>query len=332
MPFQKILVPVDGSSTSNKALDYALKLQPDAAEYLVEKGHLLQCQMKLADAAQTYRAAIALQPDHSSAIANAALCDELLSAAPGDDGKLSRESLAKLQLAMQKQQRPAAQLMPAATAQALAQAYVFLRRVEHRIQYLDDQQTHALPSDERDLLWLSCTLGCADVASFWAELARHRELVAQEFDRLLGQSESANGATASGGQPAGDGVAAACDLEGVLPYLGEGLRERVARWPEHPRVRALREDGRQRLLRLVQRTQSWVDEDRVEAEAAVRWSDWIEPLLRRESYLALLVERPAVHQQLLRLLGAARWPARWWRRRSSWTISSPSPAWPTPSN
>jgi len=26
MPFQKILVPVDGSSTSNKALDYALKL------------------------------------------------------------------------------------------------------------------------------------------------------------------------------------------------------------------------------------------------------------------------------------------------------------------
>ena len=40
-------------------------------------------------------------------------------------------------------------------------------------------------------------------------------------------------------------------------------------------------------------------------------ADWIEPLLRRESYLALLVERPAVQRRLLRLLGAARWPARY---------------------
>jgi glutamate-ammonia-ligase adenylyltransferase len=213
-----------------------------------------------------------------------------------------------------------AQLMPAATAQALAQAYVFLRRVEHRIQYLDDQQSHALPADPDDLAWLSHTLGMPSVEVFLAELARHRELVAQEFDRLLGQSESAQGANGSR-DPHGssrsedtapvDGLAAACDLEGVLPHLGEALRERVARWPDHPRVRALREEGRQRLLRLVQRTQSWVDEGRVGEPAAVRWSDWIEPLLRRESYLALLVERPAVHEQLLRLLGAARWPARY---------------------
>ena len=204
-----------------------------------------------------------------------------------------------------------AQLMPEATSQALARAYEFLRRVEHRIQYLDDQQTHALPTDPRDLAWLAATLGFADPQAFWNELKQHRDLVAQEFDRLLGQAEQGPQGTATPGQRAEEGLAAACDLEGVLPYLGEGLRERVARWPEHPRVRALREDGRQRLLRLVQRTQSWVDEGRVDDEAAVRWSDWIEPLLRRESYLALLVERPAVHEQLLRLLGAARWPARY---------------------
>ena len=40
-------------------------------------------------------------------------------------------------------------------------------------------------------------------------------------------------------------------------------------------------------------------------------ADWLEPLLRRESYLAMLLERPAVHERLLRLLGAARWPARY---------------------
>jgi methionine-gamma-lyase len=39
--------------------------------------------------------------------------------------------------------------------------------------------------------------------------------------------------------------------------------------------------------------------------------DWMETILRRESYLALLLERPRVHARLLRLLGAARWPARY---------------------
>ena len=102
------------------------------------------------------------------------------------------------------------------------------------------------------MAWLSETLGLASVDAFWAELARHRELVAQEFDRLLGQAQPANGAKGTEGSrgssglgdsaPA-DGLAAACDLEGVLPYLSEALRERVAPWPDHPRVRALRDDG-----------------------------------------------------------------------------------------
>jgi glutamate-ammonia-ligase adenylyltransferase len=48
--------------------------------------------------------------------------------------------------------------------------------------------------------------------------------------------------------------------------------------------------------------------------AATRFVDWIEPLLRRESYLALLVERPNVQRRLLRLLGLARWPMRYLMR------------------
>ena len=49
-------------------------------------------------------------------------------------------------------------------------------------------------------------------------------------------------------------------------------------------------------------------------EAATRFVDWVEPLLRRESYLALLVERAEVQQRLLRLLGLARWPMRYLMR------------------
>jgi glutamate-ammonia-ligase adenylyltransferase len=64
-------------------------------------------------------------------------------------------------------------------------------------------------------------------------------------------------------------------------------------------------------VRLIERTGAWLEEGRVSEEACLRMADWVEPLFRRESYLALLQERPAVHERLLRLLGAARWPARY---------------------
>ena len=115
-------------------------------------------------------------------------------------------------------------------------------------------------------------------------------------------------------EAAADALAKAIRVAGadaVLPTLPAAFAQRVAQWAEHPRVRALRDDARQRLVRLVQRTGAWLEEGRVTEVAAVRMADWIEPLLRRESYLALLQERPSVHERLLRLLGAARWPARY---------------------
>ncbi len=42
---------------------------------------------------------------------------------------------------------------------------------------------------------------------------------------------------------------------------------------------------------------------------------WLEPLLRRESYLALLIERPLVHERLLHMLGTAAWPVQILRQR-----------------
>jgi glutamate-ammonia-ligase adenylyltransferase len=200
-----------------------------------------------------------------------------------------------------------ARLMPADTAQALHEAYVFLRRVEHRIQYLDDQQTHRLPSVPADLQWIAHTLGLADSHALLDVLQQHRDRVAQEFERLLGQGESSPTDAANTPPPVSHDWASV--LEGLSPLF----RERMAAWPALPRVLALREDGRERLLRLVQRTQSWLDQGRINEEAALRWSDWMEPLLRRETYLALLLERPQVHQQLLRLLGSARWAARYLR-------------------
>lgn len=204
----------------------------------------------------------------------------------------------------------AAGLMSEQTAKSLEAAYVFLRQVEHRIQYLDDQQTHVLPMDSKtddddgDLAWIAQSMGYADCCPFLHELDGHREFVAEEFDKLLGGA-AGECRTCKGAK------APPPDLDGLIETLPAQLQMRLARWCTHPRVMALRDDARQRLSRLVARTAQWLQEGRVSEEAAVRMVDWIEPLLRRESYLALLWERPAVHERLLRLLGEARWPARY---------------------
>ena len=204
-------------------------------------------------------------------------------------------------------------LMPLATADALASAYEFLRRVEHRIQYLDDQQTHVLPTRDDDLAWIAATLGFADTRRFLVELDTQRELVAHEFDTLLGGAGGSECRSCNGnGNKGHEGARASVpELEQLLEELPEKFRERVALWRTHPRVLALREEARHRLIRLLQRTAQWLREGRVSEIAALQMADWVEPLLRRESYLALLLERPAVHERLLRLLGAARWPARY---------------------
>ncbi|WP_046060617.1 bifunctional [glutamate--ammonia ligase]-adenylyl-L-tyrosine phosphorylase/[glutamate--ammonia-ligase] adenylyltransferase [Paracidovorax citrulli] len=200
-------------------------------------------------------------------------------------------------------------LMPQETADALAEAYTFLRRVEHRIQYLDDQQTHVLPTRDDDLAWIASTLGLGCCA-FLRQLDAHRELVAQEFDTLLGGPGKRQCSAGGCGGPRAQS-APVPEFDTLLEQLPPKVRERVAEWRDHPRVAALRDEARARLLRLVQRTARWLAEGRVNEDAAVRLVAWLEPLLRRESYLALLLERPSVHEHLMHLLGAAQWPARY---------------------
>jgi len=201
-------------------------------------------------------------------------------------------------------------LMSLQTAQALSAAYVFLRRVEHRIQYLDDQQTHVLPTQDDDLFWIAQTLGYSDTCGFLIDLDAHRELVAQEFDVLLGGDRAAQGC--AGKACAGKAVSQEhTELETLIELFSGAVKQRLWLWHESPKIHALREESRSRLMRLLHRTAQWQKEGRVNEDAVLRMADWIEPLLRRESYLAMLHERPAVHERLLRLLGAARWPARY---------------------
>jgi [glutamine synthetase] adenylyltransferase / [glutamine synthetase]-adenylyl-L-tyrosine phosphorylase len=73
-------------------------------------------------------------------------------------------------------------------ADALSDGYLFLRRVENRLQMVEEQQTQRLPSGEKDRLRLARTLGLPSVAALDAELARHRGFIASAFKTLLGQT------------------------------------------------------------------------------------------------------------------------------------------------
>ncbi|MBS0447853.1 MAG: bifunctional [glutamate--ammonia ligase]-adenylyl-L-tyrosine phosphorylase/[glutamate--ammonia-ligase] adenylyltransferase [Proteobacteria bacterium] len=218
----------------------------------------------------------------------------------------TRKALAKL---------AAGGLMKAATARRLDEAYSFLRRVEHRIQYLDDQQTHLLPTHDGDLDWIAASLApetaLADGCALIDRLGEIREFVATEFDALLHDGRPpAPGNGASGCKTCGQ-TPLAVDNEAFLAQLPAELAERVRPLAGQAKIRGLRDDSKQRLARLVKRAAHAVAEGRCTVEAAVRFVDWLEPLLRRESYLAMLVERPEVQSRLLRLLGLARWPMRY---------------------
>ncbi|GCL65816.1 bifunctional [glutamate--ammonia ligase]-adenylyl-L-tyrosine phosphorylase/[glutamate--ammonia-ligase] adenylyltransferase [Pseudaquabacterium pictum] len=210
-------------------------------------------------------------------------------------------------------------LMKPETAVKLDAAYVFLRQVEHRIQFLDDQQTHLLPTNDADLDWIARSLGLCDDADarvsqacgLLDRLCEIRELVANEFDALLHDSQG--GGARGACKNCGPGPQA-IDSELLLERLPPGLAARIKPWREHPRVLALREESKLRLGRLVQRTGVCVDDGDCTEAAALRFIDWLEPLLRRDSYLALLAERPEVLRRLLRLLGLARWPMQYLMR------------------
>ncbi|MBA2721515.1 MAG: bifunctional [glutamate--ammonia ligase]-adenylyl-L-tyrosine phosphorylase/[glutamate--ammonia-ligase] adenylyltransferase [Methylibium sp.] len=211
------------------------------------------------------------------------------------------------------------------TALRLGEAYRFLRRLEHRIQYLDDQQTHVLPTDDADLGWIARSMGLAcreDACELLDTLCGHREFVATEFDALLhdGRAPTANGdCKRCGGPPP------ALDSEAFLSRLPAPIAERVKTFCATPKVALLRDETKQRLARLIARAAVSVAATAPHSEASpardaahyqpmLRFIDWIEPLLRRESYLALLAERPEVLARLLRLLGLARWPMRYLMR------------------
>ena len=74
-------------------------------------------------------------------------------------------------------------------ADTLARAYRVLRTIEHRLQMIDDRQTHSLPSDPEALLNVARLHGAKDGAALLAHLEPHVAGVATLYDSLAGEGE-----------------------------------------------------------------------------------------------------------------------------------------------
>jgi [glutamine synthetase] adenylyltransferase / [glutamine synthetase]-adenylyl-L-tyrosine phosphorylase len=79
------------------------------------------------------------------------------------------------------------------TAAALIEDYRFLRRVEHRLQMVDDAQTHRLPSNRDGIARLARFLGYPEAEPFIAELTAHLGSVERRYAELFEQAPSLSG-------------------------------------------------------------------------------------------------------------------------------------------
>src|SRR6516162_11354873 len=87
----------------------------------------------------------------------------------------------------------AAGRIDAATAEELIEDYRFLRRLEHRLQMVDDAQTHALPTDSAGISHIAVFLGYARTEGFITDLRAHLTSVERHYAELFEQAPTLAG-------------------------------------------------------------------------------------------------------------------------------------------
>ena len=194
-----------------------------------------------------------------------------------DSALTARPTLAVLQLLAERNQ------LPRAAATELAEAYVFLRRVEHGLQYLDDAQRHDLPEDAEDRARLARMMRFDAWQAFSSALAGHRAKVSEHFGNTFAER-------------------------------GEDDEP----WPQHPRLEALRasqryaalpDDSRRRLDRVVPALAKAAAATPDPEATLARGIALLEAIASRAAYLALLGEHPDALERVARIIGASSWAA-----------------------
>jgi glutamate-ammonia-ligase adenylyltransferase len=207
-------------------------------------------------------------------------------------------------------------LMPEAQTRELEDAYVFLRNLEHRLQYLDDAQTQMLPGAEEDRQKVAVAMGFADWAALLARLEPMRRKVSGQFEQVFGAPQEDQSSHA---------LVGLCELpeEDALDRLkvagygdhGKAALERLRALKHGSRYASLPEQNKIALDGLLPPLVEVAARFPNALDTLSRILDLLEAVCRRAPYLALLKEYPQTLMQLARILSASPWAANYLARQ-----------------
>lgn len=184
-------------------------------------------------------------------------------------------------------------------AATLSSAYELLRTVEHRLQMLDDRQTHSLPENADDLGRVARLHGLEDGAALVALLEPVVTAVGAVYDGLAGDDEESTRRLADDGLP----------LEDQLSALGytdpPAVAQRLARW-RSGQLRAIRSSSaREAFETVLPKIMEALAKAPDPANALARFDNVVEALPSAINFFNLLDARPALLQLLADILSYA---------------------------
>jgi [glutamine synthetase] adenylyltransferase / [glutamine synthetase]-adenylyl-L-tyrosine phosphorylase len=211
------------------------------------------------------------------------------------------------------------QLLPKKSVDDLRSAYEFLRLTENHLQAIEDRQTQTLPDDTLNQTRLAYGLGFLNWNQFLAKLLHHQTQVHIEFEQVMALKPAAKtldalqsvdlnswqtlwmGELKDEDAPALLHGAGFKNAQAVLTHLRQLLESRP--------VQKLTQQKREKLDTLVPLIITAALEQQTPENALHRTLNFIESVAQRSVYLALLIERPVVLKQLVRLCGDSAWIA-----------------------
>ncbi|MGB5337824.1 MAG: bifunctional [glutamate--ammonia ligase]-adenylyl-L-tyrosine phosphorylase/[glutamate--ammonia-ligase] adenylyltransferase [Gammaproteobacteria bacterium] len=207
--------------------------------------------------------------------------------------------------------------LPVYVTLQLAEAYIFLRRVENRLQAFADEQVHALPDDEAGRQRLAFTMGYPDWQPFAVQLGEHRRLVQEHFEQVFAAPASAS--PSQGREPAAgmENVwnRAQDPKKSLAALAAAGYQEpaETMQWLDDlrdgPVRRHLGDQGRRRFDQLMPRLLTAASTEAEPLQTLQRIGEILEAIAGRTAYLSLLVENPMALTQLVQLCSASTWVA-----------------------
>lgn len=189
-----------------------------------------------------------------------------------------------------------AELLDSKAVAELEDAYLFLRRVEHAIQALNDQQTQSLPTEPELRQRLINTLDFASWSDFMAFLDEKRAKVIYQFEHLIKEKEH---------DPL---VESFSQLEQRLSEVLDDQAKNLVHefWYGHA-LKKLPAKAVQRLKTFWPHLVEAVLQSDMPQVALVRLMPLVESVMRRTVYLVMLIESKGALQRLVKMATVSPW-------------------------